>query len=367
MTTGRSSDPRPLPARLRKRAKAERRRVVIVDDSDSLRALLRRTLEADGRFEVVGEAGDPFEARAVIKAGLPDVVTLDVEMPRMDGLSFLEKIITLRPMPVVMLSSGTRPGSEMAVRALARGAIDCIGKDMLSAPGAAAEAIDRIFEASLARVGPRAARPVAPDHESFSWNGRLVLIGASTGGVEALERVLGGLPSNGPPVAVVQHMPAVFLESLVHRFSGLLAPRVVLARDGMQMSQGTVVFAPGGASHLELHPERGPNAPPVCRLLEGPPEQGHRPSVDRLFASAGPFAGQVLAVLLTGMGRDGAGGMLALRRAGAGTLAQSRESSTVWGMPRVAREIGAAQRLIPLEGIAAEILKQCGKSRGEVS
>ncbi|MBS8226700.1 chemotaxis-specific protein-glutamate methyltransferase CheB [Vannielia litorea] len=339
----------------------ERRRVVIVDDSAIMRAMLSRLLEADGRFDIVGQAGDPFEARNVIKKTHPHVVTLDVEMPRMDGLSFLEKIIALRPLPVVMLSSGTGPGSDLAVEALAMGAIDCLGKDGFGQPEASCEVADRIFEASLARVEPRASRPVPPDHSSFHWNGKVVLIGSSTGGVEALERVLGAMPPNAPPIAVVQHMPPQFMESLAHRLSGLVAPRVALARDGLEMTQGMVVFAPGGAHHLELVPGKGRRALPSCRLVEAPLMSGHRPSADRLFLSARPLAARSLAVLLTGMGRDGAEGMRALRAAGARTLAQSRESSTVWGMPRVAWETGAAEALVPLGDIGAKVLTLCGR------
>ncbi len=340
---------------------AEKRRVVIVDDSASMRAVLGRLLLADGRFEVVGEAGDPFEARAVIKRTNPHVVTLDVEMPRMDGLSFLEKIVSLRPLPVVMLSSGTGPGSDLAIEALALGAIDCLGKDGFGRPETAADVADRIFEASLARVEPRASRPVPPDHSAFRWNGRIVLIGSSTGGVEALERVLSGMPPNAPPIVVVQHMPPQFMESLAHRLSGLVAPRVALARDRLALTQGLVVFAPGGASHLELVAGEAPRALPHCRLVAEAPMSGHRPSVDWLFRSAAGQADRCLAILLTGMGRDGAAGMKLLREAGARTLAQSRESSTVWGMPRVAWETGAAEDLVPLGEVAGRILSICGR------
>ncbi|WP_315898603.1 chemotaxis-specific protein-glutamate methyltransferase CheB [Vannielia litorea] len=344
---------------------AEKRRVVIVDDSASMRAMLARLLLADGRFEVVGEAGDPFEARAVIKSTHPHVVTLDVEMPRMNGLSFLEKIVSLRPLPVVMLSSGTVPGSDMAIEALALGAIDCLGKDGFGRPEKAADVAERIFEASLARVEPRASRPVPVSHTEFIWNGKIVLIGSSTGGVEALEQVLGAMPSNAPPIVVVQHMPAQFMESLAHRLSGRLAPRVGLARDGMALTQGMVVFAPGGPCHLEMAAGPGLGALPRCRLVEGDLVSGHRPSVDRLFSSAVNVAPRSLAILLTGMGQDGAKGLLELRGGGARTLAQSKESSTVWGMPRVAWETGAAEALVPLNDIGGQILQICGRGGGK--
>lgn len=338
------------------------KRVVIVDDSASLRAVLRRLLERDGRFTVVGEAGDPIEARALIRGAHPDVVTLDVEMPRMDGLSFLEKIIALRPLPVVMLSSGTVPGSDLAVRALALGAVDCLSKGRLADPTTAADFTERVYTASLARVQPRATRPVPTSHRAFDWNGRIVVMGSSTGGVDALERVLGAMPSNAPPIVAVQHMPARFMESLVHRLSGLVGPRVVLARDGMTLEQGTVIFAPGGERHLELLPPVRGGGDPFCRLVEAPQQCGHRPSVDRLFGSAAQVKKRLLAILMTGMGRDGADGMMALRHAGAATLAQSEQSSTVWGMPRAAWESGAAERLVPLDRIATEILRACGRT-----
>ncbi|MDF1872051.1 chemotaxis-specific protein-glutamate methyltransferase CheB [Vannielia sp.] len=339
-----------------------RKRVVIVDDSASLRALLRQLLERDGRFVVTGEAGDPYEAREVIRRAPPDVVTLDVEMPRMDGLCFLEKIVTLKPLPVVMLSSTTGRGSAMAIEALAMGAVDAVGKDRLAEPGAVQNLCDRIHDAAQARVVKRITRAPWVDHAQFRWNGRIIMIGSSTGGVEALERVLGGMPSNAPPVVVVQHMPQHFMESLTRRLAGRLTPRVVLARNGLELEQGMIAFAPGGPHHLALRPGRCPQALPCTVLEEGSLVNGHQPSVDHLFYSAQAFAKRVVAVLLTGMGRDGAEGMLALRRAGASSLAQDEHSSTVWGMPRVAWEIGAAEAQVSLDHMAAALLDLCGQT-----
>lgn len=373
-----------------------RKRVVIVDDSPTMRSVIARLLSMDPRLEVVGMAGDPYEARAIIKSTMPDVITLDIEMPRMDGLAFLEKIMRLRPMPVVMLSSETHAGSRAAVEALSLGAVDCVGKPGAVGGGTAFEDLaDRVHIAACARVRHRpdgrsevvratasgtaahpGERPVgegralgAPGADDrgagYAWGGMGVLIGASTGGVDALERLLGALPPNAPPTVITQHMPTSFLESFAQRLKARVAPRVALASEGARLRQGHILIAPGGERHLAVQggPESG-----VCRLVEGPKRSGHRPSVDVLFESAlGPHAARFVAVLLTGMGRDGADGMLALRRSGAHTIAQDRQSSVVYGMPRVAREIGAAEEVAPLEGIAARLLEITGRSTGKAS
>lgn len=329
------------------------KRVVIVDDSPTMRAMIARVLSQDGRFEVVGQAADPFEAREVIKRSNPDVLTLDVEMPRMDGLSFLEKIMRLRPMPVVMFSSETHRGSKAAVEALSLGAIDCIGKPSAAAPDAFAQLADRVHVAACAAVAGRRPPPRAPRTGSFAWGGRCVLIGASTGGVDALERVLGNLPADGPPVLITQHMPESFLASFAERLSSRVAPGIGLARPGAPVRQGQVWLAPGGPAHLVLEGRAGALR---CNLREGEKVSGHRPSVDVLFRSALPLAARVVAVLLTGMGRDGAEGMRALRAAGAHTIGQDAASCVVYGMPRVAAELGAVAQTLPLDRIADAIL-----------
>ncbi|SDK74913.1 protein-glutamate methylesterase/protein-glutamine glutaminase [Aliiruegeria lutimaris] len=334
-----------------------KKRVVVVDDSAVIRALVRRHLTEDGRFIVVGEAGDPFEAREVIKRVNPDVITLDVEMPRMDGLSFLEKLMRLRPLPVVMFSTETHKGSIAAIEALSLGAVDCIGKPNAAAPDTIESLAERVFIASNARI-PSRQTSTAPPPSSYSWNGKYVLVGASTGGVDALERLLAGYPADCPPTVIAQHMPESFLVSFAERLSNRVRPDVTLARDGERLQAGMVRIAPGGANHLVLSESRKDI---TCRLRPGEKVSGHRPSVDMLFRSARPFASRVLAVLLTGMGRDGAYGMLELRQAGAQTIAQDRDSSVVYGMPRVATEIGGANRTLDLDRIAAGILEETGR------
>lgn len=342
----------------------QRKRVVIVDDSPTMRAMIGKVLRDDGRFDVVGEAGDPYEAREVIKRTDPDVITLDVEMPRMDGISFLEKIMRLRPMPVVMFSSETHKGSRAAVEALSLGAVDALGKPTLAAPEALAALAERVFVAAGASVGtPPAPRRAAPatDAAPHVWNGRVVLIGASTGGVDALERVLGGLPVGGPPVLITQHMPESFLASFAERLQGQVAPEVALARPGAPVGPGRIYLAPGGETHLVLEGAPGRFR---CGLEAGEKVSGHRPSVDVLFRSALCHAGHVVAVILTGMGRDGAEGMAALRAAGARTIGQDAATCVVYGMPRVAAELGGVAEVCRLDAIAGTILRATGRGSG---
>ncbi|WP_149866323.1 protein-glutamate methylesterase/protein-glutamine glutaminase [Tropicimonas marinistellae] len=336
-----------------------KKRVVIVDDSATMRGIIRQCLQMDGRFDVVGEASEPYQAREIIRATNPDVLTLDVEMPRMDGITFLEKLMRLRPMPVVMLSTETHRGSDAAIEALSLGAVDCIGKPRAGSRETLHDLAERVFVAASAQVPGRTPRPV-PSGEAFQWNGKIVLIGASTGGVDALERVLGEMPRNAPPVLVAQHMPASFLESFAERLSKRISPNVALARDGEEIRQGEVRIAPGGDSHLVVS-MRGER--PWCRLEPGEKCNGHRPSVDVLFRSAVPVAPQVVCVILTGMGRDGAEGMRELHDAGARTIGQDRQSCVVYGMPRVAAELGAVRITEPLDGVASAILKEAGRGQ----
>ncbi|MEM9974261.1 MAG: chemotaxis-specific protein-glutamate methyltransferase CheB [Pseudomonadota bacterium] len=339
------------------------RNVVIVDDSRTIRALLRATIDADPRFTVVGEAGDPYEAREVIKRTNPDIITLDVEMPRMNGLVFLEHLMRLRPMPVVMVSSRTREHSVDAVRALALGAIDCVDRARLqSDPLQRTRFLDALYSASNATIAPRpatqaGARAPAP-LGGFRWNGRIVLIGSSTGGVDALERVFCHFPENAPPTIVAQHMPGPFLASFAARLNVRMRPKVCLATDESRMEQGQILIAPGGEHHATL----AGLAPGRVALLQGDGTDLYVPSVDVLFRSAKPLAERVLAVMLTGMGRDGAEAMADLRTLGARTLAQSGETSVVDGMPRAARNAGAVERNVPLDRLGAEILAMCSKS-----
>lgn len=326
-------------------------RLLIVDDSATMRSLIRHALGGDGRIEIVGEAADASQARELIKALDPDILTLDVEMPGMDGLSFLGHLMRLRPMPVVMISAETRRGAGAALDALALGAVDCVGKPAGAEPGFAGLG-DRIVAAARARLRRRPGNVQAPvPTDGYRWNGRYVLIGASTGGVEALETLLAGLPENGPPVLITQHMPAAFLERFATRLNARARLRVKLAADGMPIRQGCAFLAPGGRMHLTL----APGEPPECRLREATAGAGYCPSVDEMFLSALPVAERSVAVILTGMGRDGAEGMRRLRRAGAECLAQDADSSVIFGMPRAALANGGAREAVPLGDMAARI------------
>ncbi|NHF72495.1 chemotaxis-specific protein-glutamate methyltransferase CheB [Paracoccus xiamenensis] len=331
-------------------------RVLVVDDSITMRRLISMRLRADPRIAVVGEAANAAEARVAITTLSPDVLTLDVEMPGQSGLDFLPELMRTRPMPVIMVSSETRKGSAAAIDALSRGAIECVGKPRGGESGNAfADLPALVIAASTADLRKRCripTRPTADAARPFQWNNKIVLIGSSTGGVDALETIIAGMPQNCPPVLITQHMPASFLASFAQRMNALYAPNVILAEHNVPMSQGTIQLAPGGDHHLAIMP--GPR--PRTALIASEKVCGHRPSVDVLFNSARPMAARIVAAILTGMGVDGAQGMLHLRRAGARCLAQDEASSIVWGMPRVAWQNGGAEKLVPLHSIAAELL-----------
>jgi len=338
-------------------------RVLIVDDSAVVRQLLSTLLSADPEIEVVGTAPDPHVARERIKALNPDVVTLDVEMPHMDGVTFLRKIMTLRPTPVVMISTLTQAGAETTLEALEIGAVDFVAKpttDLANAmAGLATELQTKVKGAARARVGmrrvpltPRAPQPA----RSHRPNGKIVVIGASTGGVEALKALLLGLPADCPPTLITQHMPPRFTAAFAERLNRECPMTVSEAIHDEIIEPGHVYIAPG-SHHLELHRTRGHNK---CRLSDGPPVSGHRPSVDVLFRSAARAgAKSVVGVILTGMGKDGAEGMLELRQAGATTLGQNEESSLIYGMPRAAFERGAVMRQYGLAQMSDAILDAC--------
>ncbi|MEM7727796.1 MAG: chemotaxis response regulator protein-glutamate methylesterase [Pseudomonadota bacterium] len=336
--------------------------VLIVDDSPTLRAVVKAVLRKEPEIKVVGEAANAVEARAFIKEIDPDVITLDIEMPGMSGLDFLEKIMTLRPMPVIMLSGTTAQGSESAITALSRGAFHCLQKP---SSGNIVEALSELPGLILAaakspharrnRVAPSsvpvAAAP-APAVHMFRRNA-LIAIGSSTGGVDALLDVLDGFPENCPPTLIAQHMPEAFIQSFAARLDRTVRPSVGVARDGETVKPGQVRFAPGGGSDLCLvaHGEYR------LRLQDASPDQTHCPSVDVLMGSVARAAGRnAVGAILTGMGRDGAKGLLAMRQAGARTFGQDEESSTVYGMPRIAREYGAVERQLPLKHMRAGIL-----------
>ncbi len=324
-----------------------------------MRSLIATSLRRDPGIEVVGQAGNAREARAAIKALDPDVVTLDVEMPEMSGLDLLEKIMRLRPMPVVMVSTLTAAGTETTLQALELGAVDCVAKPDTSGHGPAGfeSLAERVKVAATARVRPigdRAAPPVrAADIQD---DGRIVAIGSSTGGVEALITLLSEFPKNCPPTVITQHMPPTFTKSFAARLDRLCAPSVAEAHDGAPLRRGQIWLAPGGENHLTVLGDGELR----CRLRASGLVNGHRPSVDVLFSSivkAG--AGKrTIGVILTGMGRDGAEGLLALRQAGAHTLGQDEHTCVVYGMPKAAREIGAVELELPLHRLAGSILAQ---------
>ena len=337
-----------------------RTKVLVVDDSLTMRSIVSATLNSDPEIEVVGTAGDPLEAREAIKALNPDVVTLDIEMPNMNGLEFLEKIMRLRPMPVIMISTLTHHGAEASVRALEIGAFDCVGKPTagVSAAEAFAELPAKVKAARRSR--PRGGKTVASGGQApagrFDPNAKVVAIGSSTGGVEALLSIISCFPANCPPTVITQHMPATFTGSFAERLNRFSAATVSEAKEGAPLQPGRVYLAPGGSTHLEVTG----SASLRCRLREGDLVNGHRPSVDRLFESVSASVGEnAVGVILTGMGRDGAQGLLTMRKAGAATLGQDETSSVVYGMPRVAHEIGAVGRQLPLSRIAGEILRLC--------
>jgi len=334
-------------------------RVLIVDDSALVRQVLRALIEDHAGLEVVGCAPDPFVAREMIKQYRPDVLTLDVEMPRMDGLAFLEKLMRLHPLPVVMVSSLTERGSEVTFRALELGAVDFIAKPKLNiAQELAAYAEDiahKLRAAARARIRPR-GEPVIPApalRAPLPGSERIICIGASTGGTEALKEVLLALPADAPGVLVTQHMPPGFTRSFAERLDRLCALRVVEARGNERVLPGHVFIAPGDA-HLQLK-RCGANY--KTALSDAPPLNRHRPAVDLLFESAATCAGKnAIGVILTGMGRDGARGLLAMRRAGAFTIAQDEASCVVYGMPREAVALDAACEQWPLRDIAGRLV-----------
>ncbi|TKT75491.1 chemotaxis response regulator protein-glutamate methylesterase [Aquamicrobium sp. LC103] len=338
-------------------------KVLVVDDSATMRSLISAMLRRDPEIVVVGQAGDPLEAREAIKQLNPDVMTLDVEMPNMNGLAFLEKVMRLRPMPVVMVSTLTQRGADVTLAALELGAVDCVGKPTsgMSPGDAFGDLAEKVKAAARARVRAASDRPASQvARGAFRPDGRVVAIGSSTGGVEALQSLLSAFPANCPPTVITQHMPATFTKSFAERLNRVCAAQVSEATEGAVLEPGRVYIAPGGNAHLAISGALQKR----CRLVDAPAVNGHRPSVDMLFQSVAASAGQgAVGVILTGMGRDGAQGLLAMRKAGAETVGQSEASCVVYGMPRVAHEIGAVQRQFSLERIGAEIIDICNASR----
>jgi two-component system, chemotaxis family, protein-glutamate methylesterase/glutaminase len=335
-------------------------RVAVVDDSALMRRMITAALSGASDILVVGAAGDAQEARALIRSADPDVVTLDVAMPGMSGLEFLRKIMELRPTPVIMVSNLTAEGAETSVSALQIGAIDVVqkpqGPDVMEAFAATLQAKVRLAASARATLasrraaGPAPVRPTAPPQAAYAR--ALIAIGASTGGVSALSKLLAGLPAGMPPIAVVQHMPKGYPERFAARLRAELGRDVAEARPGEVLGPGAIRFAPGDR-HLRIGRRAGALR---VELEDGPPVTGHCPSVDVLFESVARSLGaRAIGVILTGMGRDGATGLAAMRRAGAACLAQDRGSSVVWGMPRAAVELDAVDEEVALDSLPARI------------
>lgn len=345
-------------------------RVLIVDDSATMRALLSRRLGKEADIEVIGAAADAMEARSMIRELNPDVVTLDIEMPGMNGLDFLERIMRLRPMPVVIVSGITRKGCDKTIRALELGAVDCYVK-----PTGGGGAENGTEEGSLAQMVRDAARvrflrapaftapanPVMPEtiaaSVASSVGTRLIVIGASTGGVEALHRILPSFPANCPPTIIVQHISAAFAPAMAERLDRQCVADVKLLEGGLTLLPGTIYIVPGNDRHAKIAETRRLTA----KLVPGDSISGHRPSIDALFESVAKHVGPAaIGILLTGMGRDGARGLLSMRQAGAHTIAQDEATSTVYGMPRAAADLGAADKILPLPRIAERALAAAG-------
>jgi two-component system chemotaxis response regulator CheB len=335
-------------------------RVLVVDDSALIREVLSRLLGQEHDIVVVGVAADPIEARAKIKALDPDVVTLDIEMPNMNGLAFLDRLMRLRPTPVVMVSTLTTRGASETMLALELGAVDFVAKPNV-APAGGLEAFgsqlrDKIRAAASANVIGQALRvpaPKVPLKTAAAPAGAVIALGASTGGVEAIRQVLGDLPTDCPPVVIAQHMPLAFTSRFAARLDELVAIRVVEAEDRLPLAPGHAYVARGD-HHLRIERSGGQLK---CRLSQHDMVSGHRPSVDVLFESVARVAGPLaVGAILTGMGRDGASGLRLMREAGAFTVGQSEASALVYGMPRVAFMEGAVVEQAPLEAVAARLV-----------
>jgi len=347
--------------------------VLIVDDSALIRQMFREMLSSAPDIEVLDTASDPLEAREKIKLLNPDVLTLDIEMPKMDGLSFLEKIMALRPMPVIMTSTLTQKGADVALRALEIGAFDYVSKP-LSAQNR--ESISTLKEELVAKVRAAAKANMAsrnftrqatstptviPFHPQESHaQGRIIAIGASTGGVEALREVFLRMPANAPPIVVAQHMPEHFTRSFAARLNSLSEVNVSEAAHHARLKPGHAYIAPGGGCHLKIIKI---GADYVCKVEEGALVSSHRPSVDVLFHSVAEAAGhRAVGVILTGMGRDGADGLKDMRDQGAYTIGQNQATCVVYGMPQMAAKAGATHIELPLHDIPGAVLKYCEKA-----
>ncbi|MDR2626116.1 MAG: chemotaxis response regulator protein-glutamate methylesterase [Zoogloeaceae bacterium] len=348
-------------------------RVLVIDDSSFMRRQLSRIIGAAPDLEVVGTAGDARAAHDMLLALKPDVLTLDVQMPGMNGLEFLERLMQKRPMPVVMVSAFTQEGTETALKALELGAVDVIakpraenlqrlneyGRELAEKIRAAKSARLRVYArarsaAAVQSVSASASAPVEPPpYPVGTTGGKVIFIGASTGGTEAIKKVLLGMPANCPPILIVQHMPETFSAVFAANLDRVCLPRVREAQGGELVAEGTVYVSKGN-HHMQVQREGDHLS---IELVQTPPMNGHRPSVDVLFSSAAAVMGRLaVGVILTGMGKDGAQGLLSMRHAGAHTFGQDEASCVVYGMPREAFQIGAVEEVADIGQIAGRVL-----------
>jgi two-component system chemotaxis response regulator CheB len=359
--------------------------VLIIDDSALVRKMLTEILQTDPGIEVVGTAVDPYDAREKIKKLNPDVLTLDVEMPKMDGVTFLDNLMRLHPMPVVMVSSLTEKGADVTLRALELGAVDFVNKPKIDIAHSLDQYTDEIISKLKNAAGSKVTALTRRTHKNrpsvdkklsadaiigkqrnsnhFTTTESIIAIGASTGGTEAIKDVLMALPANTAGTVITQHIPAAFSAKFAERMDGICEMKVCEAFDGQNILPGHVYIAPGD-QHLMI---KRSGARYHCKLSNGPAVNRHKPSVDVLFRSAAQNAGaNAIGVLLTGMGDDGAKGLKELQEVGAMTIAQDEVTSVVWGMPGAAVKLGAADQILPLYGIADALLahKQVGKKYG---
>lgn len=351
-------------------------KVLIVDDSAVVRQTMADILASDPRIEVLPPAADPFIAAERMREQVPDVITLDVEMPRMDGITFLKKIMSQHPIPVVMCSTLTEAGSETALKALEYGAVEIIQKPKLGTKQFLEESRVRICDvvkaasqARLRKLSPRIGKEISPkltadvilekpaSQAMIQTTDKVVVVGASTGGTEALRVFLEALPVDAPPIVIVQHMPEGFTRAFAQRLDGICRVTVAEAADNDTVMRGRALIAPGNR-HTLL---KRSGARYYVEIKDGPLVSRHRPSVDVLFRSAARYAGKnAIGVIMTGMGDDGARGMKEMKDAGAATIAQDEATCVVFGMPNEAIKRGGADRVLPLDAIAREVLKACG-------
>ena len=345
-------------------------KVLIVDDSKLIRMILNEIISAAPDMQVVGEAEDPLEARDLIKSLNPDVLTLDIEMPKMDGITFLKNLMRLRPMPVVMLSTLTAEGAPITLEALSIGAVDFLEKPKVDVKESLGKYADVLVEKIRAAAGARLSQIIrsrkraqqsdaAPTATGDFKKNHLIAIGASTGGTEAIKEVVINLPANFCPIVVTQHIPPVFSKTYAERLNKVCKMTVHEASHGQAIEPGHIYIAPGD-KHLTVL-KRGSKL--LCQLDDSEPVNRHKPAVDVLFDSIAKYMGKYSSgVILTGMGADGARGLLRLKESGAYTITQDENSSVVYGMPRAAKELGAGNEELPLDKIAKRLMELATRS-----